>query len=85
MIQIIKKRNKCDRKIKSTIIKRTISEKDSGWNNKKIHQKINKIGEREYWVLTFFVVDNLEGTSERGGYKVIRILYEIKVEEEGQK
>ena len=57
--------------------------KKSGWNNKQIHQKRNKIGEREREregerVLTFFVVDNLEGIGERGGYKVIRILFENK-------
>ena len=35
----------------------------------------NKIGEREC-VLTFFIVDNLEGIGERGGNEVGRNLYE---------
>ena len=60
--------------IKSTITKRTISGKISGWNNKKIYRKRNKIGERERErerVLTSFVVDNLEGIEE-GGNEIIR-------------
>ena len=35
----------------------------------------NKIGEREC-VLTFFIMDNLEGIGERGGIDVRRNLYE---------
>jgi len=42
---------------------------------KQIHQKRNKIRERER-VLTFFVVDNLEGIGKRSGNEVRRDLYE---------
>ena len=43
-----KKWNKCDVTIKSIITKITINHNKKGsWNNKKIHQKRNKIRERE--------------------------------------
>ena len=44
---------------------------ENGWNNKRIHQKRNKIGERERErVLTFVAMNNLEGIGERGGNEV---------------
>ena len=71
-----KKKNKCDMTIKSTITKRTISSRKKVVETiKKIHQKRNKIGERER-VLSFFVVDNLEGIGKRGGNEVKRNLFE---------
>ena len=48
LYKFVKKRNKCDVTIKSTITKRIISErKKRGWINKKIQQKRNKFGERK--------------------------------------
>ena len=75
LCKFIKKRNKCDVTIKSTITKRTISgKKISGWNNKKSTKRETKLRERER-VLTSFVVDNLEGIAESGGNEIIINLY----------
>ena len=82
-MSLAKKINNCDMTIKSIITKSIISEK-KGWNNKRIHEKRNKIGERErerereresvcvcvcVCVLIFFGMNNLEGIVERGGMK----------------
>ena len=51
---------------KSTITKRSIGKKKSGWNNKK-----NPPKEKQHWrnreSIDLFVVDNLEGIGEKGG------------------
>ena len=61
--------------IKSTITKRTISSRKKVVETiKKIHQKRNKIGERES--IDLFVLKNLGGIRERGGNEVRRNLYE---------
>ena len=81
-MSLAKKINNCDMTIKSIITKSIISEK-KGWNNKRIHEKRNKIGERErerecvcvcVCVLIFFGMNNLEGIVERGGNEVKRNL-----------
>ena len=77
LYKFFKKRNKCVVKIKSIIRKSTINGGKNGWNNKRIHQKRNKIGERERErerVLTFVAMNNLEGIGERGGNEVKRNL-----------
>ena len=71
LYKFFKKRNKCVVKIKSIIRKSTIKGGENGWNNKRIHQKRNKTGERERErVLTSVAMNNLEGIGERGGNEV---------------
>ena len=57
------------------------NKKKNSWNNKKIHQKRNKIGER--WSIDLFTMNNMEGIWERGGNEVKRIYKKIKIEELG--
>ena len=79
--KFVKKRNKCNVTIKSIIIikKASLAGKKKGWNYKRIHQKRNKIGERERErererELICFGMYNLQGIGERGGNEIKRNL-----------
>ena len=78
LYKFFKKRNKCDVTNKSTITKRTISEK-------KVVETIRKSTKRETKLERKYCPFLLQTTwKEKGGNEVIRNFYEIKMKEEWQ-